>query len=237
MLYVLYSPNIQKGRSKLHALIQSLQAKRKDAALMRFNEGTFLPGILDELIYGQGLFSPKSIVVLDKVLADEEVKKAVCARLADVESSENIFIIFEESLDKKTRTKLEKHAEKLQEFEKESHAEERFKVFALADALGRRNRKALWVLYRKAKLNGVSDEEMHGILFWQVKAMLCAEQARSAKDANLNPFVYKKAQGFLRNFSRAELLQFSSELVLIYHDARRGRYELGTAIERFLLAI
>lgn len=237
MLYVLHGTDTGRGRDKLHELVEQLRAKRSDAALIHLSEETCAVDALDELIYGQGLFSPKSIIVLDRVCAAEELKEAICARLADIGASENIFIIFEEKLDKKTLTKLKRHAAKIQEFEGEAPAKERFNVFSLTDALGKRDRKALWVLYRKAKQAGVPDEEIHGILFWQVKAMLLSERAGSAKEAGLNPFVYKKSQGFLRNFSQGELSLLSSELVTLYHDARRGKHELGVALERLLLSV
>jgi hypothetical protein len=70
--------------------------------------------------------------------------------------------------------KFEKHAEKVQEFvdEAEEIGEERngFKIFSITDAFGKRDRKEMWVLYTKAKRKNISDEEIHGILFWQVKA-------------------------------------------------------------------
>lgn len=237
MLYVLYGTDTKKGRDKLHVLVGRLSAKRSDAALLHVDGETCTASALDELIHGQGLFSPKSIVVLDRVFRVEEIKEVVCERLSDIQASENIFVLFEDAVDKKTLTKLSRHAEKIQEFEEAAKAKERFNVFSLTDALGRRDKRALWVCYQKAKQEGIPDEELHGILFWQVKAMLLSARAGNANEAKLNPFVYKKSQGFLRNFSEGELAKLSAELVTLYHDARRGKHELGMALERLILAV
>jgi len=188
-------------------------------------------------VYGQGLFSSKSIIVLDRVFGNEEGKEVILARLKDIAASENVFVLFEGGLDKKTLTKLEKHAEKSQGFDTKETKTERFNVFSLTDALGKRDRRALWVKYQQAKLSGVSDEEIHGVLFWQIKTMLLAAMSGSASEANLNPFVYKKSRGFLKNYTRPELSAFSASLVRLYHDARRGKHELGVALERFILSL
>lgn len=85
--------------------------------------------------------------------------------------------------------------------------------------------------------DGVSDEEVHGMLFWQMKTMLLVEASGNAKEAALNPFVYKKAKGFVQHFSKEELHSHTTALVELYHEARRGRYELGSALERFILGV
>ena len=88
----------------------------------------------------------------------------------------------------------------------------------------RRDKKQLWILYTQAKREGISDEEIHGILFWQVKAMLLAARSKDAGAAGLNPFVYSKSKGFLKNFEEKEVENISSSLVTLYHDSRRGKH-------------
>jgi len=67
-------------------------------------------------------------------------------------------------------------------------------------------------LYQKAKLNNVSDEEVHGILFWQIKNMLLSFDAKDAEAAGLNDFVFRKSLGFTKNYSYNELKKLLRDL-------------------------
>ena len=93
----------------------------------------------------------------------------------------------------------------------------KFDIFSLANALGKRDKKGLWVLYQKAKLNNIADEQIHGILFWKVKSMILSA-GRGA-------------------YSQDELKKLSNSLVNLYHDTRRGVHEMDSAMERFILGI
>jgi len=248
MLYVLYGTDTIKARVKLKSLLDTLHKRKPDASLVRVDDETFENQQLDELMYGQGLFEKKYIVVFDKVFLNEEAKKCILENIQDIAKSSNIFIFFEEKVDKKTLVKLEKHAEKVQAFipNTATAVKKPFDIFSLTDALGRRDRKHLWILYQKAKHNNISDEEIHGILFWQTKSMLLAVSAKSAVDAGLKPFVFQKARTFCKNYTKRELEKLSASLIAVYHDARRaplggsarrGIHEFPIAMEQFVLNI
>src|SRR3989344_461017 len=119
----------------------------------------------------------------------------------------------------------------------DKNIKKKFNIFTLTDALGRRDKKGFWVLYQKAKLNNVSDEEVHGILFWQIKNMLLSFDAKDAEAAGLNDFVFRKSLGFTKNYSYNELKKLLRELVFLYHDARKGIHKIDIALERFILSI
>ncbi len=239
MLYFLYGEDKDKARAKATGLVETLLKKKPDAAFFKLTDENFSEAHFEEYIGGQGLFENKYIVLADGLFGNKEIKEFVVKRLKDLKESQNIFILREGETDKATLTKIEKNAEKVQEFALANapQKKEEFKIFSLTDAFGRRDRKALWVLYQQAKLANVEDEQIHGILFWQVKNMLVSMQTKSAADAGLNPFVFTKAQGFARNFKNEELVKKSAELVELYHDARRGIHELGSAMECFILSI
>ncbi len=107
----------------------------------------------------------------------------------------------------------------------------------LADALAARDKKTLWIRYVEAIESGAVAEELHGILFWQVKTMLLAQQSKTAEEAGLKPFPYSKAKGALKNWKPGEVEKLSSDLVSIYHRAHRGEGELALLTERLLLRI
>lgn len=238
MIYFLHGKDTETSRVKLNTLVESLRTKKPDATYVRFDEETFEPENIDQYISGQGLFEQKLIVVFDRILTNKETKKCILDRLTDIANSDNIFLVWEESVDAATRKKFEKVSEKVQE---SVHSEKikikEFNIFDLSDALGNRNAKNLWILYQKAKMHNISDEEIHGILLWLAKSMLLAEKSNSAKEAGLNPFVYRKASGFRKNYSSRELQDLSLQLVTLYHEARRGRAPLSVSLEQFTLSL
>ena len=107
-------------------------------------------------------------------------------------------------------------------------------MFSLTDALGNRDKKKLWTLYQKAIRTNAVPEELHGILFWQVKTMLLVSQ-KETKD--LKPFAVSKAKKFIQNYSEEELQKLARNLVELYHDTRRGFVEFPIALEQFILSI
>lgn len=240
MFYFLYGENEIKGREKLHNLLDSLIAKKPNASIFNIDPDSFEESQIDELIEGQGLFEQKYIVFLNKVFQNKNTKEVVLGKLKDIAKSQNIFLFLEGKTDKKTVTKIEKLAEKTLEFKNTGNVakkEKEFKIFDLADAFGRRDKKDVWVLYQKSKAYNITPEEVHGILMWQIKAMYISKNSKSGGESGLNPFVFRKAVGFAKNFTNEELKNISSKLVSIYHDARRGILEMDIAIEQFLLNI
>jgi DNA polymerase III delta subunit len=242
MIYLLYGRDGDKARKKLHELVESLLKKKPDASHVRMNDETFSEQELESLLGSMGLFSNKAIIELDNIFRNKDSKQIILEKLKEIASSENIFVFLEGELNKTDLTKFEKNAQKVQEFKqterahfKEVSKEKDFNIFSLTDALGKKDKKQLWVLFQKATMKNISPEEIHGILFWQIKALLLATESQSAKEAGLNPFVFQKSQGFARNFSLPELRAISSKLVELYHQARRGIIEFETGLERFIL--
>jgi len=240
MIYLLYGNNFAKARAKLQGIIAEQLKKNTEASYFKLNSDNWSEGKLEELAGSKGLFQNKYIVVLDGLISDKEKGKIVLEHLPNLKISENIFILVEENLTKEILKKIEKHAEKVQVFSdisKEKIKSSEFNVFLLTDSLGSRDKKKLWVLYQKGIFSGMVPEEIHRLLLWQVKTMLVATASSNASEAGLNPFVYKKALSFSKNFTKKELVALSSKLVSIYHDTRRGIIDFDIALEGFVLGI
>ena len=236
MIYLLYGTDTLKSREKSRALLNNIFAKKPNASYIRIDKENFDESEVEELIGGQGLFENKYIIVFDGLFSDKDIKEILLKNIKEISTSRNIFIFIEEKLNKIEIKKFEKYAEKIQELN-ETIIKKKFNIFTLTDALGRRDKKGFWVLYQKAKLNNVSDEEVHGILFWQIKNMLLSFDAKDAEAAGLNDFVFRKSLGFTKNYSYNELKKLLRELVFLYHDARKGIHKIDIALERFILGI
>jgi DNA polymerase III delta subunit len=238
MIYLVHGNDGGLVKDKLHGLLKALAIKKPNAEVFRVTLDNWSEGQLNELVESQGLFEHKYIVVLDSIFADKAATEILIDRLADLKKSDNVFIVVEGKIDAAKLTKLSKHAEKVWKADaKETAPKKAFNVFAITDALGRRDRKSLWAMYHSALFNGSEPEELHGLLFWQIKSLLIAAQSKSAEEAGQKPFVWSKAKGFLQNFTPEELKGASSSLVDIYHDARKGIVDFDIALEKFILGV
>lgn len=237
MIYLFYGTDTEKAREKAHALMDALVAKKPDALVFKLDAETWSRSEMEGLLGSEGLFQKSNIVFLNRVLENEEAEEYVLGALAELEASPNMFIVLEGGLTKAVIGKFEKKASKVQEFATAAKAKKEFNAFAMADALGNRDKKNLWSLYEEALFEGKPVEEIHGLLFWQLKSMLQAKNSGSAEDAGLKPFVYSKSLRFARNFKEGELERLSSDFVRAYHDSRRGLVDFETELERVILTV
>ena len=238
MIYLMHGSNTEKARDKTRALTDALRTKKPDALFYRITSQNYAENPLAFLVAGQGLFASKYIVFFDNVFESKEIKEEIMDALAEVKSSENIFIFLERELDKKTLDKLTKYAEKVQEFTAAALAKKKkYNLFAISDALLSKDKKRLWMLLMEAKKKGNAAEEIHGIIWWQVKALKLAADSRAAKEADLSPFVFSKAKAASAEFSSGEIAAMMSALVKMYHDAHRGEGDLWVEMERWGLSL
>lgn len=238
MIYFLYGSDTEKAREKSRELLEMLQKKKPDAAVFKIEPEKWGEVHLEELIGGQGLFEKKLLIFADRLFENEEVEAAIAKNLEEIASSDNIFIFLEQKVAKPLLLEITEVAEKVQVFEsKKEKKKPEFNIFSLTDAFGKKDKKKLWVLYQKALQTDAVPEEIHGILFWQLKLMLLASGAQSAGEAGIAPFALTKAKSFLKNYTPAELHALSSKLVRLYHDAHRGIHDFEIALERFVLTL
>lgn len=236
MLYVIHGTDIEKAREKSHVLFDALKAKKPDASAETLTAEIVTSDKLDELTGSQGLFENKQIIFMDRTLENKDVREIILEKIDTIAESPNIFIFFEGKLTKEILKKFEKKAEKITGYElDEAKVKEQSNFFPLADALGARDKKKLWVSYRDAVDHDAVSEEIHGILFWQAKSLALAAKTSSASEAGLNPFVYGKAKRFLSNWKEGEIDTMLSKLVRMYHRAHMGEADFEIELEKFAL--
>ena len=182
-----------------------------------FSDRNFNKDQIKMLISGGGLFSKKTVVIIENSLEKEETKDFILKNLQDMADSPNDFVFIE---DKQQKAVLDEFIEKgaeVNRFEVDHKAEERkhFNVFALADAFSTRNKLLLWMLFRQALEKEIPLEELAGVLFWKAKDMLL-----------------KKSYG---KYSEKELQDFASTISYLLPKARKEGKDAETAFEQFLL--
>ena len=151
-------------------------------------------------------------MVLDSVVSgggtDERAR--VLEALAAMAAALDTYVLVEAALDAATRKQIEKYAEKSERFDVPKTHEDKT-IFALANALQRGDKKALWVGLMREYAKGSAPEAVHGLLFWGAKQLCLREDSPRAR-------------------------ALVSRLALLPHTARRAGEDVGYALERFALA-
>lgn len=231
MLYVFVGNDVVSVRRDAHVFLDA-----RGGEVVRVTAESYLPGILQNYLVSQSLFEvAEEPVVLDFLSEHEDALDSVDKEVAALAASPRIFVV----LDEKPRAAREKlfraHAHTYAE-SADMATKEGFNTFLLADALSRKDKKSLWVLLMRARLAGSSSEEIVGILFWQLKALILAATTSSAEEAGMKDYPYKKAKGALKTFAKGELEMLAESLLKVYH---RGHAEgdMDVDLERFVLGM
>lgn len=241
MIYLVYGDS-SKIFDKASKIVETLLSKKPDATVFKINSENFDKDSFGELVGGQSLFTKKYVISFSRVFEDSDLKDFLSDRIKEISESDNIFIFIEEKLDAKTLKKIEKYSTKVQKFELEKKTTGKNinskttpdNNFDLADALGERNVKKLWTLYVD-RIKKVRPEELHGILWWQVKSMILAKNSANAFESGLKPFVYNKSLRFAGNFSNTELDKLADNMIKVVHESRRSEPSLETRLEKLIL--
>lgn len=207
MLYVFHGQDLKTAVEKAHALANSLRAKKPDASFVEMDGDSWNASALEGHLGGQGLFSSKYIVFLNRVTENAEAKDALASFASAMKGSPNIFIVLEGKLNAELKRAFDKSAEKTVECEPKAAAKPRFEfnVFAIAGAVGRKDAVGAWKAYREAIDGGIEPENIAGVLFWKAKSTMDKVLAR--------------------------------KLITSYHDSHRGLCDLELSLERELLTL
>lgn len=238
MIYFFYGDNITKRQNACESVISDL-AKKSPTSVSIISDTDATTGMIEEFANSVSLFGDKQIVVLERVFENVEVKDFIFKNLELLKDSNTVFIFSEKSALKDTVTKFKKFGKDVEAFElpKKVAGKKDWNAFALADAVGARDKKLAWVNLTKAFRADKSPEEIHGMLFWQIKNMLLVKttERASATTLGINPFVFRKMEMSAKKFTAEELKNISSSLVPLLYKSRAENSDSQIALERFIL--
>ncbi len=129
------------------------------------------------------------------------------------------------------------------EFSGRKSEAEKVNIFHLTDAIAAKDRGRAWFLFQKAILSGADVEEIFWKIVWEIKNLLLVKklqplpEKKIVEKTHLHPYVVKKTASATRLYTEKELAQYSSELINLYHNARRGLTDFETGIEKFLIKL
>lgn len=233
MLAVFYGNDTVKVRLKARDFAESKKQEMTEAVDLELTE--LGPGQLAGLAGSVSLFGGAQVYVIDASTALVEAKSELLEALPELAHSTDTFIVIDGPLLVGTSKIYKAAADHIEEHKRRDDAG--FNNFALADALLKRDKKSLWLLLAEARLAGSSDEEIIGILWWQLKTMRLAAASSSAAAVGLKDFSYNKAKRALSKFKPGEIEDLSHELLSVLHESRAGRGDLDVALERYVLSI
>lgn len=263
MLYLLYGKDILRSRKKLNEILDFFRSKNKDVSIFKIDEYDFEKEKLEELLGANTLFGGKVVVVFNRILGEESVSRMIMEKIDRYAASKNIFIFYEEEVDKDILGLFKENSAKIQRFDKgpsfakgegRSFKGEGRVFFAICDAVAEKNNIRAWILFQQALMDGIDAEEIFWKIWWQIKSLLMVKnlfelsqgptfagrEGRSfslEKETGLHPYVVKKNLSAIHNFDKSELQNYSFHLVKLYHDARRGMADFEIGLEKILISI
>lgn len=208
MLYAFHGSDTATALKKARALAGSLRARKPDASLVEMDGDSWTAQSLEGHFGGQGLFSSRYIIFLNRVAGNAEAREELPGFIPAMKESPNIFIILEGKLNAELRRAVDKHADKAVECDlntEDAKPRDGFNVFAIASAVGRKDSIGAWKAYRQAIDRGIEPENIAGVLFWKAKSM--SDKALAGR------------------------------LAVTYHEAHRGAGDLELGLERVLLGL
>jgi DNA polymerase III delta subunit len=181
------------------------------------------------------LFGESQVCCIDTLSEYAEAFGKMLRQAEGMAGSVNQFVIIERTLLVGQKKEFEKAGATLKEYKREK--KETFNIFALTDAFVKRDKKNLWVMLQQAWKEGVPNEEIIGLLFWQAKMLLLAKKTKSADEAGQKPFVYDKAKRALAQYPNNDIERVTEELVQAYHDGHLGVRDTSLALEKWVLTL
>lgn len=235
MLSVFYGTDWKQVNEAATKRLAAFAMEHPGAETFALSADNFSEGSVEQYGSSSGLFTSAQAVVISHMLGNEDYGETLTDQLESLAASDNLFIFKEGELSAKLAKLVAKHAQESQEFVgRQTVQKPAFQIFDLANALGMRDKKNLWLGYQRALRQGIAPEEISNILMWQVKTLLLVS---SGATEGIKPFVLGKAKGFLKNYSRKELEDLSLAFISLYHDARRGEVEFEIGLEKLILTI
>ncbi len=213
MIFLFSGTDRERAREEMN---KNFVRAGKSAEVVRITDANSVAD-LRAALQGGGMFGGERIVVLDGILANEEMKVILFGELPRLKVLKEPIFIFEGKLDAATRKSVEKFAEDSKRFDLSGKAEKRGDIFTLAHTLNRGDKKALWVGYQRALAREEAPEAIHGVLFWGAKEMLLRSRSGSAEERRGKQLV--------------------AELAELPHEARRRGFELEYALEHYILGL
>ena len=216
MLYLFHGSDVNKVRAKAFQWILAARAKEPEAVYMRIESSDVTPQSLANSISAQGLFYSKALVLLDDPFSETESAETVLDMIEELAASANPIALLAPKLLATRLKKIQPHIAKDFEINVVEKKPARGFNSTLVNALGSKDKAALWKEIVKAERQGDAPEMLHGLLHWKARDIM---------------------QKGSRSWTPMEARMLSRRLIELVSESRNGSLELGLALERFALTL
>jgi DNA polymerase III delta subunit len=206
-----------------------------DGTLTTLDAQSFITGQIADALGATSLFGGAEWFVLDTPSGDPDFEEEVKSSLKEMSESPNTFVVLEGALLAPAKKAYGKFAASSEEFTAQKN--ERFNTFGMAEALAQKDKRKLWVLLQEARQSGLREEEIIGMLWWQLKSLRLALVTNSADEAGMKEFPYTKAKRALSTFAPGEVVLLSQSLLELYHAGHSGQSDMDVALEEWVLTL
>jgi len=224
----------EKTRKAMNEAIEKAKGEEYPANITRFDDITFDTLSAESVLGSTSMFGGANIVIFDGVSGHTEGKEYL-GRLAKRKVNGDLIFIREKTLEKETEKSFA-HAN-IRRFDEKPKPIVKNNNFVIADCYAKRDKKGAWVGLEKARREGASAEEIHGMLFWAAKSLRIAGSLSKGEAAKsgMKEYTYTNYARYAKGFTEEEILGRLAELKDMFHDAHSGMTDFDAAIERFLL--
>lgn len=235
MIQLFIGEDTQKARKEARESFERAKSEYPEALIAVFDDVSFDPDGARDAFVSENLFGGINILYFDGVLEDLEGESFY---RNTIQETMHLVIIREKMMPKDLLLFFQRIAE-IKDYPLIKKIEKRDNSFAIADAVGARDKKRAWVEFEKLRRHGASMEEVHGTIFWAFKSMHIALvlPKGDALATGMKEFTYRNYYGFAKKYLKKELEDKLSELKDIYHMGHRGEGELEMLMEQFLLRL
>lgn len=165
----------------------------------------------------QDLFTSKPVVIiLEEVSQNVDTRESLINLLPKLKGSSNIFLIDEPFATPALKKSLKEYSDI--HFDAVEKKAAREFPFAFCNAIASKDKKAAWTEWMRVR-DGEA-ELLLGALWWQVKKLWT-----------------EILEGKKRSYSREEIEKVGEKIVVMQHEAHRGKADLKTEIEKLVLSL
>ena len=235
MIHVYVGEDTQKAREAARAFFMKAREDDPGSAVSRFDDISFDLTLATELLSAENLFGGGNVLYFDGILAHPD-GEAFYRTILKADGHE---VIIRETTPPKDLLAFFERIGEVKSFPLVTKSANRQDSFALADAMGRKDKKTAWVEFEKVRRSGAAMEEVHGTVFWAFKTMyLIATLAKpDVLAAGVKEFTYKNYAVSAKKYEIPELATKLSELKNMYHHAHRGEGDFEILMEQFILEL
>ena len=235
MIQLFIGEDTQKARKEARECFERAKDEYPEALISVFDDVSFDSALATDAFVSENLFGGINILYFDGLLDNGKGESFYRNTIQD---TTHLVVIREKVMPKDLLVFFERISE-IKEYPLIKKIEKRENSFAIADAVGARDKKRAWVEFERLRRHGGAMEEVHGTIFWAFKSMHIALvlPKADALATGMKEFTYRNYYGFAKKYLKKELEDKLSELKDIYHMGHRGEGELGVLIEQFLLRL